>query len=288
MKVAITGSSGFIGVHLLKRLRELDYEIVELDVSKGFDTTDWNSVKELSKFDVCVHLAAKSFVPESYTDTRVFYNINMIGTLNMLEICRIHHAKFIFTSSYVYGKPDYLPVDENHKLSAFNPYAHSKIIGEELCGSYSKFLGVSTIIFRPFNIYGYGQNSNFLIPEIIEKAFKSEVVELLDATPRRDMVYVADLTDAYVAAIETNLKNEIFNIGSGGSYSVEQIAQIIFKYLGRNNRVIFKNQKRINEVNDVIADISKAKKLLNWKPKTSIENGIRETVNLFRNRGNNK
>lgn len=288
MNIVLTGSSGFVGSYLSRKLHSLEHNIIKLDISEGVDITDWTTVKNLPKFDTCVHLAAKLFVPESYIDARMFYHVNVIGTLNMLELCKIHNAKMIFTSSYVYGKPNYLPIDEKHKLSAFNPYAHSKIVGEQLCENYTKFFGTPIIIFRPFNVYGYGQSKNFLVPEVLEKSTISEVIELLDASPKRDMVYVEDLVDAYICAIESNIKNEIFNIGSGLSYSVEQIVQLVFKNLANNNSVLFSNKERVNEVDDVIADISKVKRLLNWQPKTVIEDGIYKTVKLFNERRKNK
>ena len=163
MKIVVTGSSGFVGTKLIKRLRVLKHEIIELDLTTGFDLTNWPHISSIKKFDVLIHLAAKIFVPDSYKFPHNMYNINILGTLNALELCRINGAKMIFASSYVYGVPLYLPIDENHPTSAFNPYCRSKLIGESLCMSYSKDFGVPVIIFRPFNIYGPDQNENFII-----------------------------------------------------------------------------------------------------------------------------
>lgn len=284
MKIAVTGSSGFIGSYLLKKLNKLNYSVVKLDRTNGFDVSDWNIVKELPEFDVCIHLAAKSFVPDSYKKARLFYDLNITSTLNMLEISKKYNAKMIFTSSYVYGKPQYLPIDEKHKLNGFNPYAHSKIIGEQLCEKYSIFFGLPIIIFRPFNIYGYGQAKNFLIPEVIEKSLKGKPFELLDSSPKRDMIYIDDLVDAFILAVESNIKNEIFNIGSGVSYSVAQIVQMVFNCISNKIKMTYKNEARPNEVDNVIADISKAKKLLGWEPKTPLKEGIRKTVNIYLNK----
>lgn len=287
MKIALTGSSGFIGSYLLKKLNELNHNVLTLDRTNGFDVSNWNVVKDLPKFDVCIHLAAKSFVPDSYKNVRDFYDLNIIATLNMLEISKKYNAKMIFTSSYVYGKPQYLPIDEKHKLSGFNPYAHSKIICEQLCEKYSIFFGLPIIIFRPFNIYGYGQAKNFLIPEAIEKILKGSSFELLDSSPKRDMIYIDDLVKAFVVVVESNMKNEVFNIGSGISYSVDQIVQMILNCNLKKIKVTYKNEARSNEVDNVIADISKAKNLLGWEPKISLEEGIRKTVSSYLNNNNN-
>ena len=284
MKIALTGSSGFIGSYLLKKLNELNHSVLTLDRTNGFDVSDWNIVKDLPQFDVCIHLAAKSFVPDSYKKARLFYDLNITSTLNMLEISKKYNAKMIFISSYVYGKPQYLPIDENHKLNGFNPYAHSKIIGEQLCEKYSIFFGLPIIIFRPFNIYGYGQAKNFLIPEAIEKSLKGKPFELLDSSPKRDMIYIDDLVDAFILAVESNIKNEIFNIGSGVSYSVDQMVKMIFNCILNKVKVTYKNEARPNEVDNVIADISKAKNLLGWEPQTHLEEGIKKTVSIYLNK----
>lgn len=278
MRVILTGSSGFVGSYLLKRLYELNYEVIEIDIRNGFDILNWEEIKRIPKFDICLHLAARSFVPDSYKESRSFYNLNTIGTLNMLELCKIHNAKIIFTSSYVYGVPQYLPIDENHPIIDFNPYAHTKIIGEQLCYSYSKYFNVPFIIFRPFNIYGFGQSDSFLIPEIIKKAMSGNKIELLDPNPKRDMIYIDDLIEAFISALKFNCINEIFNIGYGQSFSVDEVAKIIIKNISSDIELDYKNKQRINEVNNVIANIQKAEKLLAWKPTTSLEEGIAKTL----------
>ena len=275
MRIVVTGSRGFIGSKLLPALKELDHEVIELDIMNGFDISKWESVKEISRFDVVMHLAAISYVPKSYEIPRKMFDVNINGTLNMLELCRINDAKMIFTSSYVYGKPKYLPIDERHPTESFNPYCQSKLIGESLCKSYNKDFGVPVIIFRPFNIYGEGQNDNFLIPMIQKQIKVGKVVKLKDSRPKRDFIHVDDVVSAYCKAVNYNKTEfEIFNLGSGCSYSVQEVAEILVKKSGKEISIEFLEEHRKNEVLDTVANIDKVKKTLNWQPNNCLKVNI--------------
>ena len=233
LKIAITGSRGFIGSRLTRAVKTAGFEVLELDVKTGVDLVDYAQLKKIPRFDCLIHLAAKSFVPASYEDPLDFYSTNYLSTLNTLELCRNFSAKIIFTSSYVYGHPGYLPIDENHPVQAFNPYSDTKLIGEKLCRSYHDFFGVNAIIVRPFNAYGPGQNPNFLIPRILEQ-IKNRQIKLQNPKPKRDFVYVDDLVNFFLLAINyEKTPYEIFNVGSGSSFSVQQIVDIILGKLER-------------------------------------------------------
>jgi nucleoside-diphosphate-sugar epimerase len=278
MIIAVTGSSGFIGNKLVNSLLSAGHEIIRLDIINGIDILDWDTLKEVSQFDVFVHLAALSFVPLSYEKPRDFYNLNINGVINGLELCRIHKAKFIFASSYVYGKPKYLPIDENHPLEGFNPYAETKIIGEQICENYFKYFNVPSIVLRPFNIYGQSQNDNFLIPLILKQA-KTGKIKLLDSRPKRDFVFVDDVVEAFRLSVEdVNLVFEKFNIGNGKSYSVNEVVEIVNQLYGGTLHIEYDNEKRKNEVLDTVADISKTKTLLHWSPKISLEVGLSRLI----------
>jgi len=279
MKVAVTGSSGFVGQHLVNTLKKNKHDVIEIDLKTGYDITLWSSIEEIISFDVMIHLAAKSFVPDSYTHPREFHYTNFNGTLNALELCRKNKSKFIFISSYIYGNPEYLPIDENHPVKIFNPYARTKIIGENLCEGYNNDFGIPIIIFRPFNIYGTGQNSSFLIPQIISQALNNQII-LKDKRPKRDFIYIDDVVNALLSSLEyTGSEFEIFNLGSGRSTSVETLSNIIRKKIDNSINIKFLGEHRENEVLDTIACIDKARTLLNWNPQFSLEKGLDKILN---------
>ena len=279
MIVAVTGSEGFVGKELVKALLLDNHQVVEIDFSKGISVTNESDCNKIPYFDVMVHLAAKNYVPDSYNMPREFYHVNFIGTLNMLELCRKYNARFIFTSSYVYGIPHYLPIDENHPLMAFNPYADSKIKGEELCHSYQRFFNINSVIIRPFNIYGRSQQENFLISTIFNQA-KNGVINLQDSKPKRDYIYIDDVIAAYLKTINNQeLKSEIFNLGSGISYSVQEVTEMVNRYFNDTLKIHFSENSRPNEVMDTVANIENAKNKLNWFPSISLEEGIRRIFN---------
>lgn len=281
MKVLVTGFSGFIGTYLLEKLNQTNYELELMDIVNGVDICDWEQVKHVENVDVVVHLANLSFVPASYDDPKRFYTTNYLSTLNMLELCRINKAKMIFFSSYVYGHPQYQPIDENHPVQAFNPYAQTKVICESLCEGYNRDFKVPVTIFRPFNIYGTGQNPDFLIPSIIQQARNGKIV-IKDDRPKRDYIHVVDIVRAVIKAIEKvdDDKLNVYNLGTGISYSVKEIVDIVRSIFSSEIEYLCTNEFRPNDVMDTIADISKIKAELNWQPAISIQDGLREMIEI--------
>ncbi len=277
-KIAVTGSSGFVGKSLCKRIKELNGEVIEIDITLGKDITEYKSIEKIDKFDCMIHLAARIFVPESYKDPYGYYKVNLQGTLNVCEICRQRNAKLIMSSSYFYGIPQYLPIDENHPVMPHNPYSHSKFLGEEVCKAYSKDFSLNVAVLRFFNIYGPGQDKRFLIPSIFQQAESGEV-NLGSSTPKRDFIYIDDVIESYIKAIEFEPEGfEIFNIGSGESYSVKETVELISKYFLKPFSVHFSEEKRENEIPDTKADITKAINKLKWRPAVEFEEGIRKII----------
>lgn len=278
-RILVTGSDGFIGRHLVSRLGKEEAKVMALD-SKT-DIRRWNEVKNVVKTakgtDIVFHLAAITYIPFCWKNPRVIYETNVLGTLNILELCRLSQAKkMVFMSSYVYGVPKYLPVDENHPVEPTNPYSESKKLAEELCKAYYEDYGLNTVILRPFNVYGEGQSSNFLIPSIVQQVLKKKQVRLKDPIPKRDFLYIADMVEVFLkAGLYEGRGWEIFNIGAGESYSVKEIVAKVIKIHGKKVRVVYSKERRKGEIMDVVADISKAKKELGWCPQTGIEEGLR-------------
>ncbi|MDD3876063.1 MAG: NAD(P)-dependent oxidoreductase [Bacteroidales bacterium] len=272
--IAITGSSGFIGKHLLNHFKRLHYKIVEIDLTKGIDITKKEDLDKIQHFDIIIHLAARSFVPDSFIYPEAFFYNNFLSTLNVLELARKYNAKVIFFSSYLYGTPIYLPIDEKHPLAPHNPYAQSKLICEDLCEGYFRDFNVPVIIFRPFNIYGEGQGLSFLIPSIISQLENKEI-NLKDPRPKRDFIFIDDVVSAVIKAVEYSKNDfQVFNLGSGISSSINDVVNIILSLTAHKPSLNFSKEYRQGEVMDTVANITKSRLLLEWTPVFDIRTGL--------------
>lgn len=271
-EILLTGSSGFIGKKLKKTLLEKGHSVVDFNSAHG----DIASAQlNFQGIDYVFHLAGKSFVPDSWKNPAEFMRVNAEGTRNVLEFCCKNKIPLMFMSSYVYGFPEKLPIDEFHPIHPPNPYAQSKYEAEKLCFSYSEKYNLAVTIVRPFNIYGIKQPEHFLIAKIIKQALDKfqNKIELLDLSPRRDYIYMDDLIRAMISLFEKR-KTGIFNIGSGYSLSVREIAEKILLSAGVEKEITSSGEIRPNEIPDVVADISKIKNETGWAPKVSFEDGI--------------
>jgi nucleoside-diphosphate-sugar epimerase len=278
--ILVTGSSGFIGKHLVKSLREQEYVVYEFDHDQG-DIADFKF--QFTRLDHIVHLASLIFIPASWDNPQEFYRTNVMGVVNVLETCRKYNCSLTYISSYVYGTPQYLPVDENHPVNPSSPYNHSKLIAEDVCRFYSEAFHIPVTIFRPVNVYGPGQRADFLIPKIIAQALDQAVnaIEVMDLRPKRDYLYVDDFIDAVILSFSQQ-KFDIFNISSGHSVSVEDIILTILRESGCEKPYSAKNIERPNEIWDVYADHSKLSSQMNWSPKTSFEKGIEICISALK------
>lgn len=277
-KIIVTGSSGFVGKHVVSSLKESGLQVVEVDYNNGHDLTNPACLNFVSDFDYIVHLASRSFVPESFQNPFIFYRDNYLMTLNVLEAARKAEAQVIFFSSYLYGPPEYLPIDENHPLAPHNPYAQTKLICEKLCEGYNRDFGLDIVVFRPFNIYGKGQNESFLIPCIVKQAVLG-TIKLKDPRPKRDFIHVLDVVSAVKKVIELQLKGYlVFNLGSGKSYAINEVTKLISEAIGKELIIEFTNEYRKGEVLDTFANNSKTQHMLDWIPLISLRGGINQLI----------
>ncbi len=308
--VVVTGASGFIGSHLVESLIKLGSSVYAIVKSSSRKDMGWINFFEseiksklkivfaditkpiiLKKFinqsiDLVYHLASITNSENAFQKPTDFYKVNFLGTLNILEMCRVNEVKrIVFISSYVYGVPEYLPIDENHPVNPVNPYTGSKLLSEKLLMQYSDYYGLNCLILRPFNIYGEREAIHFLIPKLMKQVFSKNII-LRDPEPKRDFLYISDMIDAIIKAgrYEKGGVN-IFNIGYGKSYSVREIVDLIVSLYennyGKKVNVTYLGIKRKNEVADIVADITKSRKELKWEPRVDINEGIRRTFEWY-------
>ncbi|MCZ2479772.1 NAD-dependent epimerase/dehydratase family protein [Aquirufa nivalisilvae] len=278
-RILVSGSSGFIGRNFCHALTKGNYQVIEIPSSKEFDLCDSKKVALLPEVDVIIHLAAKSYIPDSFNNPSYFYQNNVVSTLNLLEKSRKDKAKFILLSTYIYGNPQYLPIDEKHQRSALNPYTQSKLICEDLCQAYARDFGLHSIILRPFNVYGPGQLSSFLLPSIISQ-LNNEEIFLQDSRPKRDYVFIDDLVEAILLSIEVEKEGcNVYNVGSGSSYSVNELVDMLVQISKSTSQIRFANIERKGEVLNTIADIKKINSDLGWFPLVDLQEGLIRTFN---------
>ncbi len=275
-KILVTGASGFIGSHLTKRLNEEGYKVI---APSKLDIVNKKQVSKLPKTDLVIHLAAIVNVPLSWDKPEDIFKVNTLGTLNILKYCEKNKSGIIYASSYVYGNPKYLPIDENHPISLENPYAISKFAAEQLCYMYGKKNNFPVTVFRIFNPYGPGQSPNMVISQMLSDLIANNKIEILDKTPKRDFVYIDDVIDVFILTLKMKLEGyNLFNIGSGKAYSIYNIAKKIIKISGSKNTTILDRKiKRSNDIPETKANILKVKKHLKWKPRIDINDGLERT-----------
>jgi len=283
-KVFVTGSYGDIGTHLVNGLISKGYTVLESVNSKVRIEEDeyFEAIKNPESIDVLYHLAGKKYVPLSWEKPDEFIKSNIYGTSKVLEFCRKYNIKIIFISSYAYGIPQYLPIDENHAVLSVNPYALSKKMAEELCVFYGKNYDLAYNIIRPFNVYGSLKNKSLLIPEIISQILDGGPIKIKDLAPKRDYLHIDDMVEFLIISQE-NIMNEIYNLGSGLSYSVKDIIDMCQSVYNTNYEIISSETIRKNEIPETISSIKKIENVFNWNPKISLKEGLFKMKNEIEN-----
>jgi nucleoside-diphosphate-sugar epimerase len=274
--VLVTGANGFVGRALVPRLREAGFDV--WSHTRSQDDLSM-AMPSCGRAAAVVHLAGRTFVPESWEQPALFYRDNTMSAAHVLEYCRRVGARLVYVSAYVYGVPVQLPIPETHPLAPTTPYAHSKILAEDLVGFYERQFGVGATIIRPFNLYGPGQDHRFVIPSMVRQALDPALpaITVASLVPRRDYLHVSDLASLVSAALQAP-PGGIYNAGSGGSISVSDLADLIRELASTSKPVQTTGGQRRNEIPDTVADIRRAETTLGWRPRVTLRDGLRDTI----------
>ena len=274
-KILVTGSSGFIGKKIIKRLDKLEV-ITDSNNSERIDLQNKEQVMKLDSADMVIHLGGKT--PQNELKWSEYFDNNVIGTLNVLEYCiQKKVKKMIYVSSYVYGNPKYCPIDENHPINPHNAYTESKYIGERLCEFYCNRSDLNLIILRPFNIFGESMREGFLITNLINSVKTGKKLTIVNKNSKRDFLHVDDFVDLIVKLIDYDFKFEVFNVGAGRSYSFEDIIKKIERITSQKINVDYEENKEIF-IDDITSDISKIKNKIDWQPKIKFDEGLEKML----------
>jgi len=296
MKFIVTGGAGFIGSHIAKFLVKNNHEVLIIDnLIRGtlnnideikddvefhkVDISNYNEIDSVvDSADGIFHEAALASVPQSFKEPERYQEVNAIGSENIFKLGEKHNAKIVFAStSSVYGDQTKFPVNENAQTNPLNPYGQSKLEAEKFASKYAAG-GLKVIGLRYFNVFGIGQNPEYagVIPKFIERISQNKppIIEG-DGNNIRSFTFVDDVVQANILAFQSNVNHEFINIASEDMTSINELAEKMIKMSELNLKPIY-DEPRKGDIKKSNADISKAKELLKWNTKITLEEGLKK------------
>ena len=311
MNVLVTGGAGFIGSHVVERLLARGDTVAVIDDFNEFydpalkrrNLRGFSDKVKLIEADICgdlrrafaagpfdaiIHLAARAGVRPSLAQPELYTRVNVIGTQNLLELAReFGVGKFVFgSSSSVYGINQKVPFGEDDPIfKPISPYAATKLAGEALCHVYHHLYGLDVVCLRFFTVYGPRQRPDLAIRKFTQAILAGKPIDMYgDGTSRRDYTYIDDILQGVLACLERNLGYEIINLGESRTVDLRELLRLIEKTTGKKAQVR-QLPTQPGDVPITYADISKAKRLLQYQPKVTIEEGIEKFVQWYRQDG---
>jgi NAD dependent epimerase/dehydratase len=309
-KVLVTGADGFIGSHLVEALVARGYDVTALSQYNSFNYWGWledvdcknlvhvvcggvrdpHFCKDIVRGkDIVFHLAALIAIPYSYVAPESYVDVNVRGTLNICQAARESGVQRLLqtSTSEVYGTARYVPIDEKHPLQPQSPYSASKIGADAMAMSYHNAFGLPVTVVRPFNTYGPRQSARAVIPTIITQIATGKEIKLGDMTPTRDFNYVADTCRGFIQLAECDAAiGKTVNVGSGREISIGDTLALIRRLMGSQAASV-RDDVRIrpetSEVFRLCCDNRKIRELTGFAPEHSLEEGLRKTIEWFRN-----
>lgn len=315
-KVLVTGADGFIGSHLVEALLGEGYDVKAFVYYNSFNTWGWldtlnkeklgnieifmgdirdsNRVREAMRdVEEVFHLAALIAIPYSYEAPDSYIDTNIRGTLNVLQAAKDFNVKrvLITSTSEVYGTAKYVPIDENHPFQGQSIYSASKIGSDRMAEAFYRSFDMPITIVRPFNTYGPRQSARAVIPTIITQLLNgSNGIKLGSLTPTRDFNFVKDTANGFIEISKSALTiGEEINIATQKEISIKQLAEELIKQINPRANIICDAQRlrpEKSEVDRLLGSNEKIKKLTNWSAKYTFEEGIKETIEWFKEKEN--
>ncbi|MBV6391455.1 MAG: GDP-6-deoxy-D-mannose reductase [Anaerolineales bacterium] len=306
-KVLVTGAGGFIASHLIERLvsegaavrgfvrynsrndlgmlKWLAPEVLsQVEIMQG-DLRDTEAVRNAVRgVDTVFHLGALIAIPYSYVNPREVFDVNINGTLNVLMAARDFGTRRVIhtSTSEVYGTAQYVPIDEKHPLQGQSPYSASKIGADRIAESFYRSFETPVVTLRPFNTFGPGQSMRAVIPTIIVQALTRDEVKLGSLEPSRDFTFVKDTADGFMKVAEAEgVLGEEINLGNDNTIRIGDLAEKIFKIIGKTPKIVADPQRvrpGKSEVMKLWASNEKAKRMIGWEPRVSLDEGLKLTI----------
>jgi NAD dependent epimerase/dehydratase len=305
--VAVTGAGGFIGGHLVEMLVAQGASVTALvryNSRNERGTLDWiapdvaaevktvagelRDIESVSRAvagaEVVLHLGAQIAIPYSYVNPRDFFEVNVLGTLNVAQAClaagvqRIVHT----STSEVYGSAQQVPITESHPLEPQSPYAASKLAADKLMDAWHRSFELPVVVLRPFNTYGPRQSARAIIPTIISQALAGDTLRLGSLHPRRDLTFVRDTAAGMLAAASApDAVGQTIQLGTGHAVSVGEIVTLVGELMDKELEPVL-DEARVrpaqSEVQLLLSEPARARSVLGWEPQVRLRDGLEQTI----------
>lgn len=290
MRVAVTGASGFIGSHLTRYLSERGFEVLRVDVRGVERPVDVASFEQVDRFfaehrpDAVVHLAAIASIPECIRDPRRCFEVNVLGTLNVVEASVRHGvSRLIYASSAnVYGARPRTPVTEEEPLRPRSPYDHTKVAAESVVMSYVSTKKLDAVVLRSWKVFGEGEPETSVTTRFIDSCLRGEPIPLhnggRDVT---DPYHVLNYCRAVELALRADgISGEVFNLGTGNRLSIRELAELIRRLTGSSSELVDLPPRTEQEREPMVSypSIEKARRVLGYEPVVGLEEGLRRLI----------
>ena len=281
LSIGFSGTNGWLTKHVINKLESEPIKIINFDnVTRRLSNRPEKDV--IKKLDWFFHFASKTNIENSINDPFDTYKNNLNSTLAAIEIAQISKANLLYLSSYVYGDPEYQPIDERHIVRPKNPYMNSKWISEQICNDICKQKNIPLTIFRVFNVYGAGQKKGRIISDLLNDAINNQDLQLNDPDPIRDYLYVEDFNNLLLKMLYLKKSTDgTYNVGSGESLTNLEVAKVIQNLVNPSLKIRILSNPRKNDISVCKVNNTKAVDHFDWSPSYSLEKGVKHIIDML-------